>query len=1360
MNHKFYSVNVSNSNIKRQELNLLSDFILEKELKEIYDTQYNDLFPKILSKTKSEFITLLEDQVLLHLKIINKKLLNSLNSKLLEYFSKKFFNEKNKVTKGLEEIIKNPELQENYLSLINCFIHCHKCSQILHKCKNKIILHKNYIYCLHCQKVYNENQIKLYCQECKTCYYTKLRHILNKRYENFFPVSFLEYHCNLEDQEKIKCLECGHDLYYNITYEDKNDKKNGIKEVFCLKCKLLYDLNEIYFKCKVCKSDFKSDAKLFISFSSLKIQFLLIMHCLRKKKYAIPEININRRCKCDITKYEKYIHQNDNGVLYLGHNLEGQYVIICDTCYSIFKYNEFLWNCPICGINFKSKKIMSEIINDRTMIEFWNIKNEKMEKKQIIFKSPSHMNIGKKKNIENYPTSAGLIKNNNNSVVNNLFKRDNTKLNINDNLSKSNHKTKIILLKNNSNSDKKQNLNSSDKKINLFKRINNINYKNNNNYNSVNCNYKEIDLRKKNCKNKNNNSLNSLLNNISFSNNKSESNTNKCTDSTANITYKKHEGVSEKLNDWNKIICRSPSCLLEYECNKKFLFDNNNKINRKLLYDDFIEKDKENKENKEYIKKSKTCMEKDKKDNKKDINNKMMKRIESIDSLKINNKGNKEKKILSENKKEAKISKLKENNKLKNILKDNNIKREKVEIKNINLSLVSNLINKDSFILDSKDNPKNMKTEFNSINYNNDKFVNSKKKIIKNIKSVKNITGDSFILDAKDIAKNMKTEFNSINYNDRNLSSKAIIKKIKNIKNIKIDNSALDSNAHIKNNKTELNSINNNHEKKINSKNKIKNIKCIKNVNIDCLNIDSKDNSKNIKTELNLIKNNKNNNNEKTNSKKKIKNVKSVRNIYADSFILDTKDNSKNIKTELNSINNNNDEKTNSKNKIKNIKNIKNINIINNKNNSQPKIIINNIKNEKNISNNCIKSIKSNIHSKEPIKIIEINNKNSKEKDKEEKKEISAKCKSQNKNKDNTKNNNDNKSNEKSNSVLDKIKKYYEDCINEDKNLLAKNNINRGQSQNKNKEINNSPINKVDFKTNFNSDNYKILKLLGKGTFGKTYLVEDIRTKERYALKKISINDKVELKENKEEYNLILKITKDYPDLKVINIYGIEIKNLDKYNTVMYVLMEAANCDWEKEIINRCKKRSFYKENELMLILTELVKTFAILQKNGISHRDVKPQNILCFGDSVYKISDFGEAKNLKKNFINKNLNYAYEDNTMKQTLRGTELYMSPILFHALRTRSYHFVKYNSYKSDVFSLGMCFFLASSLDYEGLYEVREITTYPKKTKFVVNRYLNMKYSQKYINLLISMLQINEKDRPDFIELEKMIEKEEN
>ena len=94
MNHKFFSVNVSNSGTKKQETNLLSDFILEKELKEIYDTQYNDLFPKILSKTKIEFISLLKEQISLHLKIINKKIQNSLNNKYLEIYSKKYFTDK------------------------------------------------------------------------------------------------------------------------------------------------------------------------------------------------------------------------------------------------------------------------------------------------------------------------------------------------------------------------------------------------------------------------------------------------------------------------------------------------------------------------------------------------------------------------------------------------------------------------------------------------------------------------------------------------------------------------------------------------------------------------------------------------------------------------------------------------------------------------------------------------------------------------------------------------------------------------------------------------------------------------------------------------------------------------------------------------------------------------------------------------------------------------------------------------------------------------------------------------------------------------------------------------------------------
>ena len=64
-------------------------------------------------------------------------------------------------------------------------------------------------------------------------------------------------------------------------------------------------------------------------------------------------------------------------------------------------------------------------------------------------------------------------------------------------------------------------------------------------------------------------------------------------------------------------------------------------------------------------------------------------------------------------------------------------------------------------------------------------------------------------------------------------------------------------------------------------------------------------------------------------------------------------------------------------------------------------------------------------------------------------------------------------------------------------------------------------------------------------------------------------------------------------------------------------------------------------------------------------------------GNKIYKLADFGEAKELLKE----------DEPTNKQTLRGTELYMSPILFYALRGKKVmKYIKHNPYKIDVFVL--------------------------------------------------------------------------
>ena len=98
---------------------------------------------------------------------------------------------------------------------------------------------------------------------------------------------------------------------------------------------------------------------------------------------------------------------------------------------------------------------------------------------------------------------------------------------------------------------------------------------------------------------------------------------------------------------------------------------------------------------------------------------------------------------------------------------------------------------------------------------------------------------------------------------------------------------------------------------------------------------------------------------------------------------------------------------------------------------------------------------------------------------------------------------------------------------------------------------------------------------------------------------------------------------------------------------------------------------------------------------------------------------------------------------------------MSPILFHGLHLNLLQ-VKHNTYKSDVFSLGMCLFYASSLTYIGVDSIRELTNM-QRIKEILFKHLGKRYSQKYIMLILLMLEVNEEKRPDFIQLEMKIRK---
>ena len=274
----------------------------------------------------------------------------------------------------------------------------------------------------------------------------------------------------------------------------------------------------------------------------------------------------------------------------------------------------------------------------------------------------------------------------------------------------------------------------------------------------------------------------------------------------------------------------------------------------------------------------------------------------------------------------------------------------------------------------------------------------------------------------------------------------------------------------------------------------------------------------------------------------------------------------------------------------------------------------------------------------------------------------------------------------------------------------------------------------------FNFDDYKIITQLGQGTFSKIYLVQD-KNKNLFSMKKIILSEEIDVQSIIKEYKLCSKIKHE----NIVNLLGLYSSKLDKTTYVVYILMEVGKTDWEKEIRYYKEKQLEYSEKDLINIIKQLISALSFLQAKNIVHRDIKPQNIILYKDNKYKLADFGESKQMN------NISFSLNNGS----LRGTELYMSPLLFNGLRNGQID-VSHNLIKSDVYSLGLCLLYAATLNNKSLYDVRKYIEMKGLKKYIKD-ILKDKYSKKLIDLIISMLEIHEEKRPDFIELEKIIDK---
>ena len=273
----------------------------------------------------------------------------------------------------------------------------------------------------------------------------------------------------------------------------------------------------------------------------------------------------------------------------------------------------------------------------------------------------------------------------------------------------------------------------------------------------------------------------------------------------------------------------------------------------------------------------------------------------------------------------------------------------------------------------------------------------------------------------------------------------------------------------------------------------------------------------------------------------------------------------------------------------------------------------------------------------------------------------------------------------------------------------------------------------------FNLDEYTINRKIGEGSYGIIHSLIKTKTNEKFALKKIIAQSIQKVSEFVKEFELVNLC--QHPN--ILKIYGLNINLLDHSTYSIQVLMEKAERDWNKDIKRRLQEEKYYTEKELLSIMKQL--NLALLymkEKLNIAHRDIKPQNVLIFENGIFKLADFGEAKEIN---INNNIG----------TLRGTELYMSPALYNGLKINKDD-IEHDPFKSDLFSLGFCFIYAATMDFNLLFNLRNIDNDIEIKKFLKTNLKN-RYSDRFICLLTKMLELNEKNRLDFKELDNEIDK---